>query len=89
MQIRSVYRLIEFAIGIDGYPFQHEWPFYVFEALPMLGAIAIFCLWFPPKYLPLHKPRNDVELGKQKEESNPKEGNLNNEGVKPISERYA
>ncbi|KIW07972.1 uncharacterized protein PV09_01871 [Verruconis gallopava] len=49
---RSVYRLIEFALGIDGYPFSNEWPFYVFEATPMLFAITIYCLWFPPGYLP-------------------------------------
>ncbi|CAO2658737.1 Nn.00g064600.m01.CDS01 [Neocucurbitaria sp. VM-36] len=49
--IRSVYRLIEFALGIDGYPFTHEWIFYVFEALPMLPAISVFCFIHPAKYL--------------------------------------
>jgi hypothetical protein len=50
-QIRSVYRLIEFALGIQGYPFTHEWIFYVFESLPMLPAIAVFCVWHPAEYL--------------------------------------
>ncbi|KAF2742563.1 RTA1-domain-containing protein [Sporormia fimetaria CBS 119925] len=49
--IRSVYRVIEFALGIEGYPFTHEWIFYVFEALPMLPAIAVFCYVHPAKYL--------------------------------------
>ncbi|KAH6673652.1 RTA1 like protein-domain-containing protein [Halenospora varia] len=48
--IRCIYRLVEFALGIWGYPFTHEWMFYVFEALPMLPAIAIFCLWHPAHY---------------------------------------
>ncbi|KAF2178137.1 RTA1 like protein [Zopfia rhizophila CBS 207.26] len=49
--VRSIYRVIEFALGIDGYPFTHEWIFYVFEALPMLPAISVFCLIHPAKYL--------------------------------------
>jgi hypothetical protein len=46
-----VYRVIEFALGIYGYPFTHEWMFYVFEALPMLPAISVFCVVHPAKYL--------------------------------------
>ncbi|OCL14872.1 RTA1 like protein [Glonium stellatum] len=49
--IRCVYRVIEFACGIHGYPFTHEWIFYVFESLPMLPAISIFCFYHPAKYL--------------------------------------
>ncbi|KAE8441896.1 hypothetical protein EG329_004202 [Mollisiaceae sp. DMI_Dod_QoI] len=48
--IRSIYRLIEFALGIFGYPFTHEWMFYVFESVPMLPAISVFCLWHPAEY---------------------------------------
>jgi hypothetical protein len=54
-----VYRLIEFALGVEGYPFNHEWVFYVFESLPMLPAISIFCLWYPGKYLPPKKVVDD------------------------------
>ncbi|KAF2467091.1 RTA1-domain-containing protein [Lindgomyces ingoldianus] len=49
--VRSIYRVIEFALGINGYPFTHEWIFYVFEALPMLPAISVFCFVHPAKYL--------------------------------------
>jgi hypothetical protein len=52
--VRSVYRVIEFALGIDGYPFTHEWIFYVFESLPMLPAISVFCFCHPAKYLGKH-----------------------------------
>jgi hypothetical protein len=76
-----VYRLIEFAMGIDGYPFGHEWPFYVFEATPMLLAVAIFCLWFPPGYLPKKKFGDDVEVAK--------EVPTTQEHVKATSERFA
>lgn len=66
--IRSIYRLVEFAMGIDGYPFSNEWIFYVFEAVPMLFAITIFCLWFPPAYLPRHKFGDplDAEIGSKR-----------------------
>jgi len=37
----------EFAEGVDGYSFRHEWLFWVFESLPMLIAIAIFCFSHP------------------------------------------
>ncbi|OCK85354.1 RTA1-domain-containing protein [Lepidopterella palustris CBS 459.81] len=49
--IRCVYRVIEFALGIHGYPFTHEWVFYVFETLPMLPAISIFCFYHPARIL--------------------------------------
>jgi hypothetical protein len=62
--VRSIYRLVEFALGIEGYPFANEWPFYVFEAVPMLFAISIFCLWFPPAYVPSNKFGDDVEVRK-------------------------
>ncbi|KAF2117571.1 RTA1 like protein-domain-containing protein [Lophiotrema nucula] len=52
--VRSIYRVIEFALGIDGYPFRHEWIFYVFEALPMLPAISVFCFVHPAKYIGSH-----------------------------------
>jgi hypothetical protein len=50
-------------MGIWGYPFTHEWMFYVFESLPMLPAISIFCWWHPAKYFGGHRTKNgDVEL---------------------------
>lgn len=49
-------------MGIDGYPFMHEWMFYIFESLPMLPAIAVFCSFHPAKYLGSHG-------GREKEES--------------------
>lgn len=40
IEIRSVYRVVEFALGIDGYPFRSEWMLYVLEAVPMGVAVA-------------------------------------------------
>ncbi|CBF87495.1 RTA1 domain-containing protein, partial [Aspergillus nidulans FGSC A4] len=35
-QIRSIFRLIEFALGTESYIMTNEWPLYVLEAVPML-----------------------------------------------------
>lgn len=52
VEVRSVYRVVEFALGLDGYPFQNEWPLYVMEAVPMLLAIAALGWWHPVRLLP-------------------------------------
>lgn len=51
LQIRCIYRVVEFAEGIDGYTFTHEWVFYVFETVPVIFAIGVFCVWHPGAYL--------------------------------------
>ncbi|KAK3367719.1 RTA1 like protein-domain-containing protein [Podospora didyma] len=44
---RSVFRVIEFSMGHDGYLLSNEWPLYVFDAVPMFAVMAIFWWWFP------------------------------------------
>jgi RTA1 like protein len=46
-QIRSVYRTVEFGVGTNGYPFQHEWMLYVFEAVPVWIAMFVLGWWHP------------------------------------------
>ena len=60
-EIRSVYRLIEFARGVEGYPFAHGWTLYVFESVPMLPAILIFCVTHPAEYSGGRRGRVDKE----------------------------
>lgn len=36
---------------MEGYAFRTEWIFWVFEALPMVGAIGIFGIFHPSSYL--------------------------------------
>ena len=47
LQIRCIYRLAEFAGGVEGYVFKHEWLFWVFEGLPILIVMCVFCIWHP------------------------------------------
>ncbi|KAJ4984448.1 rta1 domain-containing protein [Stagonosporopsis vannaccii] len=44
---RSIFRLIEFTAGTDGYLLTHEWPLYIFDSIPMLAVMGIFWRWFP------------------------------------------
>ncbi len=44
---RSVFRVVEFILGNDGYLLSTEWPNYVFDAVPMLFAMVIFWRWWP------------------------------------------
>jgi hypothetical protein len=36
---------------MNGYTFTHEWLFWVFETLPMIIAIGVFCISHPSRYL--------------------------------------
>ncbi|KAI9899737.1 hypothetical protein N3K66_006198 [Trichothecium roseum] len=44
---RSIFRMIEFIMGHDGYLLSTEWPLYVFDAVPMLAVMVVFWWRFP------------------------------------------
>ncbi|KAM3435971.1 hypothetical protein NHJ13734_005304 [Beauveria thailandica] len=52
IMMRCIYRVCEFAKGMQGYAFRTEWLFWVFETIPMIFAIGVFCVWHPLQYLP-------------------------------------
>jgi hypothetical protein len=45
--IRSVFRVVEYAMGNEGYPLSNEWTLYVFDSVPMFAAMVIFGVWYP------------------------------------------
>ena len=47
IMIRSVFRVVEFIQGRDGYLMSHEWFLYVFDTVLMLGVMVLFC-WIHP-----------------------------------------
>ncbi|RHZ66743.1 RTA1 domain-containing protein [Aspergillus thermomutatus] len=51
IMVRSIYRIFEFAFGIDSYTFTHEWPLYVLEAVPMLVALMVLGWFHPARWL--------------------------------------
>ncbi|PVF93987.1 RTA1-domain-containing protein [Serendipita vermifera] len=57
---RSIYRTIEFGevdfdSGATGYLYNHEWPYYVLDAIPILIATVAFNIISPITYLPREK----------------------------------
>lgn len=45
--VRSVFRVVEYIAGRDGYPLQHEWTLYVFDAVLMLATMLVYGRWYP------------------------------------------
>ncbi len=50
--IRSVYRMVDFSLGRDGYTQSHEWCMYCFDALVIFPVVVLYIYWHPSKYLP-------------------------------------
>ncbi|KAF2470905.1 RTA1 like protein [Lindgomyces ingoldianus] len=44
---RSIFRVIEFALGQDGYPLTNEWTLYIFDSVPMFIVMLVFYWRFP------------------------------------------
>lgn len=47
--VRSVFRVIEYAMGQDGYLLKHEWTLYVFDGALMFGVVVMFGWMFPSR----------------------------------------
>ena len=45
--IRCVFRLIEYAMGMDAYLYTNEWPTYVFDTLLMIIVMVAFAVIHP------------------------------------------
>lgn len=61
IMIRSVFRVVEYILGHDGYPLRNEWTLYIFDALLMFGVVASFALRFPGGVVP--GKRRDRDTG--------------------------
>ncbi|QKX53001.1 uncharacterized protein TRUGW13939_00072 [Talaromyces rugulosus] len=64
--VRLIYRVVEFSIGIGGYTWTHEWPLYVFEAVPMFVAMVVMGRYHPTSILE-DKPTELQSRGKDSE----------------------
>jgi hypothetical protein len=56
--IRSVFRVVEYSMGYDGYPLTHEWTLYIFDSTPMFFVMVIFYFYYPSN---LRLPPKDGE----------------------------
>ena len=57
IMVRSIFRIIEYVLGNEGYPMQHEWTLYVFDSVPMAVVMVIYFTWYPSDI----KAKIDVE----------------------------
>ncbi|KAH1488388.1 hypothetical protein LV164_002213 [Aspergillus fumigatus] len=62
IMLRSIYRVFEFAFGIDSYTFTHEWPLYVLEAVPMLVALLVLGWFHPARWLAMSAPEGEEQV---------------------------
>ena len=49
IMIRSIFRVVEYLMGNDGYPLSHEWTLYIFDSVLMLLVTVIFYIRYPSK----------------------------------------
>ncbi|KAF3184181.1 hypothetical protein EYR41_006785 [Orbilia oligospora] len=66
IMVRSVFRVIEYVMGVDAYLLANEWPWYIFDAVLMLVTQVIFVVWFPDQFRPeeiVLKSEGDSEDG--------------------------
>ncbi|KAE9379719.1 RTA1-domain-containing protein [Stipitochalara longipes BDJ] len=50
--IRSVFRVVEYAFGQNGYPMAHEWTLFAFDSVPMTLVTIIFFFFYPSDLAP-------------------------------------
>ncbi|KAI4608890.1 hypothetical protein J4E83_008929 [Alternaria metachromatica] len=61
--IRNLCRVIEYAMGKDGYLLSHEWPIYVYDFLPMMITLIVCVWWYDPNIKPARK--GDIEFARR------------------------
>ncbi|EIM86536.1 uncharacterized protein STEHIDRAFT_139394 [Stereum hirsutum FP-91666 SS1] len=52
--VRSIFRLLEFIGGYDGFLMTHEGYFFCLDALPLWLAMSIYCFVWPPRFIQDH-----------------------------------
>ncbi|KAI9150617.1 Protein RTM1 [Paramyrothecium foliicola] len=57
--VRSIFRVVEYIGGTEGYLLSNEWPLYVFDAALMWAVQVIFTFWFPDKFVVVPAERFD------------------------------
>ncbi|KAJ4298051.1 hypothetical protein N0V90_005950 [Kalmusia sp. IMI 367209] len=61
IMVRSIFRVVEYIMGSDGYPLRNEWTLYVFDAVLMFGVVAAFTWRFLGGVVPRKHSNRDAE----------------------------
>ncbi|KAF2008816.1 RTA1 like protein [Aaosphaeria arxii CBS 175.79] len=62
IMVRSIFRVVEYIMGNDGYPLKNEWTLYVFDAVLMFGVMVVFAWRFPGGIVPRKNKARDPEV---------------------------
>ncbi|KAG9252371.1 RTA1 like protein-domain-containing protein [Emericellopsis atlantica] len=65
IMVRSIFRVVEYIMGRDGYPLSHEWTLYVFDAVLMFGVVVLFAWRFPSDLNPFKLDQENIEISGQ------------------------
>jgi hypothetical protein len=68
IMIRSIFRVVEYLMGNDGYPLSHEWTLYIFDSVLMLLVTTIFYLRYPSKLQQVIRDNEDVRMISQSDD---------------------
>jgi hypothetical protein len=72
VMIRSLFRIVEYATGADGYLMTHEWPLYVFDTILMFAVVVLFYFCHPDRIPGLIRNKGAVvRIASMGERTNP------------------
>jgi len=66
---RSIFRVVEYIQGVDGYSLGHEWTLYVFDGVPMFIVAVVFWFWFPGCIQPTTENVEMLQLDNSRDKS--------------------
>ncbi|KAJ8110435.1 hypothetical protein OPT61_g6728 [Boeremia exigua] len=47
IMVRSIFRVIEYAMGNNGYLLKNEWTLYIFDSTLMFAVMVVYFFWYP------------------------------------------
>ncbi|OAR01179.1 hypothetical protein LLEC1_03860 [Akanthomyces lecanii] len=62
VMLRNIFRVVEYAMGQDGYLLSNEWCVYVFDGVPMFLAVVLFAARYPNRLYPRKRVDAAMEL---------------------------
>jgi hypothetical protein len=68
IMIRSIFRVVEYVMGNDGYPLSHEWTLYIFDSVLMFLVTIIFYIRYPNKLQQVIGNNEDVRMISQSDD---------------------
>lgn len=62
VMVRNIFRVVEYAMGQDGYLLSNEWCVYMFDGALMFFTMLFFAIKYPSRLFPTKRPGTAIEL---------------------------